>query len=195
MITHGIDLGQTNDFTAHAIIETIDGVSYLRFIDRYNGASYVDMMKQSAKYIHDKMGNVYGDATGAASPAAFEILQTLIEPFPVSLTQIKITSGDSIGCTDYAMTVPRGILIDGLRIGIQNKTVKIPKVLMVDGQNIVDVLYQELIEFQSEISASGNVVFKHRPNKHDDLLFAFALAYFGATQEQTASVGYIRRFK
>ena len=194
MITHGIDLGQTNDFTAHAVVETVEGISYLRFMDRYNGQTYEAMMRQSAKYIHDAMGNVYGDATGAASPAAFEILQKFIEPFPVSLTQIKITSGDSIGCTEYAMTVPRGLLIDGLRIAIQNKTVKIPKTLIVNGQNIVEVLYQELLEFQSEISASGNVIFKHRAGKHDDLLFAFALAYFGATQANTISLGYSRRY-
>lgn len=73
LITHGIDLGQTNDYTAHAVCETTDGITELRFIDRYNKQSYEDMMKRSAKIIHAKMGDVWGDATGAASPAAFEI--------------------------------------------------------------------------------------------------------------------------
>lgn len=197
VVTHGIDLGQTNDFTTHAVCETTDGITELRFIDRYNKQSYNDMMKRSAKIIHAKFGDVWGDATGAASPAAFEILQGIIDPYPVNLTMVKITSGMNIGVSEGYLTVPRGLLIDGLRIGIQNQTVKFPKVIAVEDSqvNMIPILYQELLEFQSEISTAGNVVFKHRQGHHDDLLFAVCLAVFGASQGGNQPCGYVRRYK
>lgn len=193
MITHGIDLGQTNDYTAHAVIETLDGISYLRFITRMRDMRYDDMMKRSAQIIHSKFGNIWGDATGAASPAAFDILEHYIEGYPCVLTRVKITGGDAINVTDFSLNVPRGLLIDNVRIGIQNQTIKFPKTLTINDVDMAEVLYKEILNFQSELSTSGNVIYKTRQGKHDDMLFAVALAYYGSMQGLSVDTGYTYR--
>lgn len=193
-ITHGIDLGQTNDYTAHAVLETIDDITYLRFITRLRDMKYDDMMKRSAQIIHAKFGNIWGDATGAASPAAFDILEHYITGYPCTLTRVKITGGDNVNVTDYSINVPRGLLIDNLRIAIQNKTVKFPKTLIINDQDMADILYKEILSFQSEMTTSGNVVYRTRQGKHDDMLFAVALAYYGTLSESVNSCGYIKRY-
>jgi len=178
VVCHGIDLGQVNDYTAYAVTHTTGGQTYLKYVNRWRLDSYKNMMATIADKINKKNGVVLGDASGAASPAAFEFLTPAIQKS--SFIPVKITGGDEIHYNHGFLCVPNGHLIDNLKIGIQNGDLKLPSKLMVGDDDLLPILRKELQGYSAVKSDAGNWRFKSL-TEHDDLLFAVALAYYGKT--------------
>ena len=89
-----------------------------------------------------------------------------------------VTGGDgehSKGGYDY---VPKKDLISGLQILFECGELKIAKTLPH-----LEVLKKEMSAMQVKVTASGHETFgAWREGEHDDLVFAVALAYWGATK-------------
>ena len=183
----GLDLGQSQDYSALVIIERSvivcgprDPISYaypskLRWVVRHVkrfalGTPYTEVTNAVAELLRhpsiDAPATLAVDATGVGAPVV-ELLKAALKGLPGErqrrLCGVTITSGESASSNGNALRVPRDHLIAGLEVKLQSG-----QLLIGDTVHNADKLIEELCAFKRKPSASSKI--------HDDLVFATALA-------------------
>jgi hypothetical protein len=197
------DLGQSQDYTAVAVIEHIKlfNVTYrgreedggqrfeVRHLQRLPLAlSYVDQVAR----IRDLLSRAplsqdcdfLIDETGVGRPVGDLFNAAGLRP-----TRITITGGDKPSCKGtYRWHVPKGTLISGLDARLHTGELKIASSLTE-----ANVLREELRDFRRSVSAAGRFSYEARTGKHDDLVLAVAIGLWALTGKPKPSVGHCVR--
>jgi hypothetical protein len=190
----GVDLGQSRDFTAIAVLERAelvgdwDPVMYarrktialrLRHLERVPlGTPYTDVVDRVVVVTRSgelaERCHLIVDATGVGRPVMDMLRRAALgcrRLWPVS-----ITGGDLETYANGYYRVPKRDLIVGLQLLLQRRGLQI-----ANGMKFGPVLAREMAEMRVKITPSGNEQYGvWREGEHDDLVLAVALACWGA---------------
>ena len=191
----GLDLGQTRDFTALAVLErspptdagtAVEPPEYaLRHLHRFPlGTPYTEIVPAVAALIRAgplAESPVVVDQTGVGRAVVDMLRQAIDWVVPVS-----ITGGQAVTVAeDRSFHVPKKELVTGLQVLIQSRRLRIAR-----GLHEAAVLVRELQQFQVKISASAHETFGvWRDGQHDDLVLAVALACWWAERNPPLGEG------
>lgn len=205
----GLDLGQARDFTALAIVERTERdagrdpltwdmrqavAMQVRHLERVPlGTPYPDVVARACaimRYLpQNEHCELLVDATGVGRPVV-DLLQK--EQLPGPLLPVMVTSGSSVSESEGFLRVPKRDLITGLQIALQSNELTI-----ASGLQFGPALLKEMTEMRVKVSDRGNEQYgAWREGTHDDLVFAVALASWGARRSQAPSdmCGRVRLF-
>jgi len=193
----GLDLGQSNDYTALAVIEKVgregdrdDPDLHLRHLERYPlRTPYPDMVARVAALVEDpKLSSTHldrrlerrvleepellVDATGVGRPVV-----DLFKERGLWYKAITITGGNRVTATGGGYGVPKRDLIGALEVPFHSGRLKVAA-----GLRLWETLRSELQTFRRKVSlTTGMDTYEHwRKGDHDDLVLAAALACWGA---------------
>src|SRR5215217_7140787 len=192
----GLDLGQSNDYTALAVIEKVednrerDPDLRLRHLERYPlRTPYPDMVARVAALVKDPQlrrtrfdrrlerelleePELLVDATGVGRP-----IVDLFKERGLSYKAITITGGNKVTSAGGGYGVPKRDVIGALEVPFHAGRLKVAA-----GLNLWEQLRRELQTFRRKISiTTGMDTYEHwRESDHDDLVLAAALACWGA---------------
>lgn len=197
----GLDLGQSQDYTALAIIEQTVTIPVSRsfaakveeiieqncvHLQRYelrtpypaivkDVGRIVQRVNQQARQAEENYAQTVLaiDATGVGAPVV-DLFRA--ERLPVSLEPIQIVAGATVSQDNGVTRVPKRDLVGTVQLALQNKTLKVAAALKEAA-----TLTRELQNFQVKITDSANDVYgAWREGTHDDLVLAVALALWCA---------------
>jgi len=193
----GLDLGQARDYTALAILERtesareIDAVSFerrkvvcqrIRHLERLPlGTSYPQVVARVAA-VMETIGRsgeceLIVDATGVGRPVVDMLREERLDCW---VRPVMVTGGGSESEKDGYFRVPKRDLIIGLQVRLQAGGLKI-----ASGLQWGPTLLKEMAEMRVKVTSEGNEQFgAWRESTHDDLVFAVALAAWGADRWQ-----------
>ena len=202
----GLDLGQSNDYTALAVVErtkageTGDAPDlHLRYLERYPlRTPYPEMVARVAALVEDPqlrsthLDSFLGhrvleepellvDATGVGRPVV-----DLFKERGLRYKAITITGGNTVTGFAGGYGVPKRDLIGALEVPFHSGRLKVAA-----GLRLWETLRAELQTFRRKVSlTTGMDTYEHwRESDHDDLVLAAALACWGAERKlQGASV-------
>jgi hypothetical protein len=189
----GVDLGQSRDFTAIAVVERTEktgawdpvGCTWrrvvaleLRYLERMAlGTPYPEVVERVAQVT--RSGELEGrchlavDGTGVGRPVVDMLRRA--RPNCVLLPAI-ITSGDRETRGGGYYRIPKRDLIVQLQVLLQCEALRIAA-----GLEHAPALVAELREMQVKVTPAGHEQYgAWREGKHDDLVFAVALACWAA---------------
>jgi len=182
----GLDLGQTRDFTALAVLErqpptdagtAVEPPEYaLRHLHRFPlGTPYTEIVPAVAALVRSgplAESPVVVDQTGVGRAVVDMLRQAIGWVVPVT-----ITGGHAATVTeDRSFHVPKKELVTCLQILMQSRRLRIARTL-----HDAAVLVRELQQFQVKITAAAHETFGvWREGQHDDLVLAVALACWWA---------------
>ena len=180
----GLDLGQINDYTAIAIIETLDSegghdMFHLRHLERMR-ISYPDVAIRvktlmESEQLKDKSTLVV-DATGVGLP----VVEMLVRSGVYYTVPIIITGGTNENYENGIHYVPKRNLVSLTQIMFQEGRLKIAK--MPDTPTLVE----ELVNFKVKITDNAHDTYGGwREGIHDDLVLAVALALWDANRPES----------
>jgi len=194
--TVGVDLGQSHDPTAIAVVRRIDNdadwrpifqvghLERLPLATPYPGVvRYVSGMLSSPR-LRNKSELVI-DFTGVGRPV-FDMFQVQgVTPIGVS-----ITGGDAVSNKGMIYHVPKLNLISRVQALLHDGRLKIHK-------NLQDApaLVAELQDFRAEVTDSGYWKFGARSGKHDDLVLAVAIALWRAHGDNISNFGLFELYR
>lgn len=174
----GVDLGQSRDYTALSVLETVPPVETtakhyaLRYLERVPlGTPYPAVVEQVAR-MRRHLGRgtqVVVDATGVGRPVVD--LFRIARLSPIAIT---ITGGDTVGQrSGSGYTVPKRDLVFTLLALLQTERLKI-----AEGVPFADTLTSELANFKVKLNAETghDQYLAWREGVHDDLVLSVALA-------------------
>ncbi len=201
----GLDLGQSQDFSALAIIECVRAVTTTKEAgEETNSAntkdeltnlncihlqrwqlrtSYPSIVADTVRMINglnpgrfiDRKPVLCVDATGCGA-AVIDLFK--LEKFNAELVPILITGGATVTEESGTFRVPKRDLVGVVQVGLQNRMLKIAESL-----DLSETLARELQNFTVKITDSANDVYgAWREGTHDDILLAVALAVWKANQ-------------
>jgi len=173
----GWDVGQSQDYSAIAILKKVPGGAYLvSYLDRLPlGTSYPDQVQRvhslmNRKPLNQGQTTLCVDMTGVGKPVVDMAARKGLNPVGV-----QIHGGDTAIWDDKRTSakVPKKDLIATLVILAQSGGIKIAK-----GLPYGDLLAKELADYQIKINPNtANVSFSNgREAEHDDLVLAVATA-------------------
>jgi hypothetical protein len=178
--TVGVDLGQSVDPTAVAIVRTVragaaDPIFQVGHLERvplntpYPGVISHVARIMSKPILRDNAELVI-DYTGVGRPV-FDMFQAK----GLSPIGVTITGGDSISRDGMIWRVPKAQLISRVQALLHDGRLKIHK-------DIADApaLIAELQDFRADVTDTGHWRFNAREGKHDDLVLALAIALWRA---------------
>ena len=177
--TVGVDLGQSCDSTAIAILCEVPGTpttydcAHLERIPL--GASYPAVVRRvqaimSFPKLRD--ADLVIDSTGVGRPV-FDLLQQA----GLSPIGVTITAGNEVTEKDGRFGVPKRDLIGAAQVLVQAHRLRIAKSLPE-----AETLVRELLGFQIKITTNGNDQYgAWRSGTHDDIVLALSLAAWYAT--------------
>src|ERR1017187_9136847 len=189
----GVDLGQSRDFTAIAVVELTalkgegDAAAYawlkkvalrLRFLERVPlGTPYPEVVKRVVEVARSRelegRRHVAVDGTGVGRPVV-DLLRSAGPGGP--LMPAIITNGDFETRDQGYYRVPKRDLIIGLQVLLQRGAMQIAAGLK-HGPDLV----KEMADMQVKVTLAGNEQYgAWREGTHDDLVFAVALACWSA---------------
>jgi threonine dehydrogenase-like Zn-dependent dehydrogenase len=189
----GVDLGQTQDYTAIAVVERVelkgewDAVEFawrkvvalrLRHLERVPlGTSYVDVVERAARVTRtSKLAGrceLVVDATGVGRPVVDLLRKTRMGG---KIIPVTFTGGNTESRTNGYYGVPKRDLITGLKILLQRGALQIAA-----GMEYGPALVKEMGDMRVKVTRSGYEQFEAwREGTHDDLVFAVALACWRA---------------
>ncbi|SPF32600.1 conserved hypothetical protein [Candidatus Sulfopaludibacter sp. SbA4] len=198
----GVDLGQSRDFTAIAVVEMVevkgewDAAAYawrketvfrLRFLERVPlGTPYPEVVDRVVEVTRSRelagRCHVAVDGTGVGRPVV-DLLRSA-RPGGVLMPAI-ITNGDFETRDHGYYRVPKRDLIIGLQVLLQGGALQISSALK-HGPELV----KEMADMQVRVTPSGNEQYgAWREGTHDDLIFAVALACWCARKVYPAPEG------
>ncbi len=180
----GLDLGQTQEFTALAVLERAtapdpeaDGrqVNHyaVRHLERFElGTSYTAVCSRLAELFATgllRSGTLVVDQTVAGRP----IIQMLRRAqLRARLRPLAITTGQKATCDAGVRLVPRKELVSTMQILLQGRRLKVSPSLPHS-----QLLAEELAQFKSKAKAvSEETLEAWREGPHDDLVLAVAIA-------------------
>jgi hypothetical protein len=191
----GLDLGQSNDYTALAIVEAVKGENkrrapylHLRHLERYplrtpypEIADKVAALLRSERlltYTTDEMLNsitlypeLVIDQTGVGAPVA-----DLLRERDLTFRSVIITGGDNVHRQGRTARVPKRDLVSALEVALQTGMLQV-----ADGLGLWPVLREEMLNFRRKIDLkTAHDSYEHwRESDHDDLVLAVCLACWG----------------
>lgn len=186
-------MGQCRDFTALAVLERAElrgdwdlamfawrkvVALRLRYLERMPlGTPYPEIAKRVAAVTQSRQlarqCHLVVDGTGVGRPVV-DLLKR--ERPDGKLMPVTITSGDAESMSDGYYRIPKRDLIAGLQVLLQRGELQIAA-----GLQHAEALANEMAEMQVKVSAAGNEQYgAWREGTHDDLVFAVALACWGA---------------
>jgi hypothetical protein len=185
----GLDLGQTTDFTAVAVLERPTQVGdgkpnlLLRHLQRFAlGTPYTSIVSAVAQLsgtalLRDQ-ATMTVDQTGVGRPLVEMLRQA---PVPCRIVPVTITGGNAVTVAeDGGFHVPKKELVTGLQLLLQGRRLKVARRLPD-----TNLLVRELLNFRVKITAAANETFgSWREGDHDDLVLAVALACWQAERDQ-----------
>jgi hypothetical protein len=193
----GVDLGQSNDSTAIAVVRKIERypekpVFQVGHLSRVAlGTPYpaivVHVMDLLSRPRFRGKAELVIDMTGVGRPV-FDMFQG----YGVTPIGVLITGGDSQTRDGSIYRVPKIALVSRLQALLHDQRLHIHS-------EIPDAiaLVSELQNFRAEYSETGYIRFNARSGKHDDLVLAVAIALWRAHGDGDASFGnwmsYMRR--
>jgi hypothetical protein len=196
----GVDLGQSSDPTAIAIVRRIQsGLSWredkqsifqVGHLERVALHTSYPAIVRHAQDLMDRRpiaGNVdlAIDQTGVGAPVA-----DLFRQANVDFTGVVITGGQDENTFNNVTRVPKLKLVSHLQALLHEGRLHIQKNLPE-----APVLVAELQNFRVRYSDSGHMTFNAREGKHDDLVLALAIAVWRAMRTTPADnwIEYYRR--
>lgn len=186
----GVDIGQSQDYTAIVVLESLHPpeipveqgrLLVVRYLTRFRDVLYPDVadtVENLVKHRRLARGGVSlaVDATGVG-PAVTDLLTKRGMHFK----SVKIHGGDAETHGEGGVyRVPKRDLISALQVLLQTEVLKIPRSL-----NLAETLRAELLNFRVKINVnSGHDSYEAwREEEHDDLVLAAALAAWSAGKE------------
>ena len=183
----GLDLGQSRDYTALAILEKLEqlapgeagelggrAVYHVRRLERTRGTSYPEIVDR----IKEILGKLEGaslvvDQTGVGAPVVDMFEQAGLKP-----TGIYIHGGDRVSNEKDTYRVPKRDLVGVLQVLLQNQRLKVAP------GPLSDTLAKEMLNFKVKIdpATAHDSYSAWREAEHDDLVLAVALACWYAEQ-------------
>jgi hypothetical protein len=210
----GLDLGQSNDYTALAVVEKVkaseasgggaegDPDLHLRHLERYPlRTPYPEMVAQVAALVEDpqlrttrqdhRLGarvlqepDLLVDATGVGRPVV-----DLFKERGLRYKAITITGGNKVTVASLGggYGVPKRDLIGALEVPFHSGRLKVAA-----GLALWETLRSELQTFRRKVSlTTGMDTYEHwRESDHDDLVLAAALACWGAERKPRGAAVY-----
>jgi hypothetical protein len=153
----------------------------VRHLERFElGTPYPEVVERVARLVRSLPG-VWGqparcelvvDATGVGRPVV-DLLRR--EGMGCGLRPVMVTAGAAESSSDGYFGVPKRDLITGLQAMVQSGELKVVK-----GLRHADTLMKEMAEMRVRVSGAGEQFGCWRNGAHDDLVFAVALAGWGA---------------
>jgi hypothetical protein len=189
----GLDLGQTQDFTALAVAERTtvsdparEGQTVFHFAIRHLhrwplGTSYPQVVADvKALFAAPPLtGTVLAiDRTGVGRAVVDQFVSAGIS---ASLRPLTSTGGEKSG----GGSVAKKDLVGAVQVPLQNRRLRI-----AEGLPLASVLAEELAAFRVKITLAGNETFEAwRERDHDDLVLAVAMAlYLGSFPTTLVSI-------
>jgi hypothetical protein len=175
----GLDLGQANDYTAIAVVETDPGggdLLLVRHLERFRHTLYPEVADRIGVLMDSPelagKTELAIDATGVG-PAVTDIFAKRGRSFKA----VKIHGGDAESYDKGVWRVPKRNLVSALQVALQTGTLKIASSLP-----LAEVLREELLNFRVKVNiATGHDSYEHwREGDHDDLVLAAAMAVWSA---------------
>jgi hypothetical protein len=203
----GLDLGQSNDYTALAVVEktkageTGDAPDlHLRYLERYPlRTPYPEMVARVAALVEDpqlrsthldrflghrvlEKPELLVDATGVGRPVV-----DLFNERGLRYKAITITGGNTVTGVAGGYGVPKRDLIGALEVPFHSGRLKVAA-----GLRLWETLRAELQTFRRKVSlTTGADTYEHwRESDHDDLVLAAALACWGAERKLQGATVY-----
>jgi hypothetical protein len=199
----GLDLGQSQDPTAIAVLERTeargewDSAAFeyrtevgvrLRHMERLPlGTSYPAVVARVKQVMESRSlagGKKYlvVDATGVGRPVV-DLLEAA--GLPCKVMAVTITGGAAEGMAKGAHRVPKRDLIVGLQVMFQAGELEI-----ANGLREGAALVKELSEMRVQMTTAGREKFGAKSGSHDDLVLAVSLACWAAGKAEAGTVGY-----
>ena len=188
----GLDLGQSQDYTALVVAERVqvptgersryDGTPiclkhyHVRHIQRFAlGTAYPVIVEQVAGML--RQGPLVGryrlvvDATGVGAPVVDLFRQGGMSP-----TGVTITGGNTPTHEGANWLVPKRDLVSTMQVLLQSR-----RLMVAEELPEAPLLVKELLDFQVKITMAAHDIYgAWREGQHDDLVLATALAvWFG----------------
>jgi hypothetical protein len=187
----GLDLGQSQDFSAMAVLQRIETETkteraeriaqrksepaplpqyYCRTLHRWPlGTSYpaiIEAVKMALKTpeLLDRADLVI-DATGVGRPVVDSFAQA-----GVNHTGVVITGGHNVTRSGSLYSVPKRHLVSTLQVLLQGKRIDFAP------NPTRETLIKEMLDFKVTITEAANDTYGGRAGTHDDLVLAVALA-------------------
>ena len=191
----GLDLGQTRDFTALAVLErqpptdagtVVEPPEYaLRHLHRFPlGTPYTEIVPAVAALVRSgplAEAPVVVDQTGVGRAVVDMMRRAVGWVVPVT-----ITGGHAVTMSeDRSFHVPKKELVTCLQVVMQSRRLRIAR-----GLHEAALLVRELQQFQVKITTAANETFGvWREGQHDDLVLAVALACWWAERNPRLGEG------
>ena len=187
--TIGLDLGQSKDYTALIILETIhqyrgkeDTYNVLN-LERTRGTPYTEVVDRTKAIMQKLKGaSLVVDQTGVGAPVVDMFRKAGLKPVGV-----MIHGGAAESRESQTWKVPKRNLVGVVQVPLQNKR------LNIANGPLQDILVNELLNFKVKIDpeTAHDSYSAWRERDHDDLVLAVALAVWWADHQQkiTATVG------
>jgi hypothetical protein len=195
----GLDLGQSADFTALAIVQSgkernAEGrptrFLHLRHLERYplrtpyttiaDGVATLMRSEALNAYEYDPLINrtakpkveLIVDKTGVGVAVT-----DLLKARGLKFTSVTIHGGEKVTRSGGGYNVPKLDLVAALEVPFHSETLKV-----AEGLELWGVLREELMNFRRKVNTkTAHTSFEHwRETDHDDLVLAAALACWGA---------------
>jgi hypothetical protein len=172
----GLDLGQSQDYTALSILERLkndkDCVYHVRHLERIRGAPYPAIVEKTAKIMQSQGLKGYAslvvDQTGVGAPVVDLFGQAGLKPVGV-----LIHGGDKASHEGDSWRVPKRDLVGVLQVLLQTGRLKVASKLKLG-----PVLSEEMLNFRVLIDpmTAHDSYSAWREEDHDDLVLSVALA-------------------
>jgi hypothetical protein len=170
--TIGIDLGQSFDYTAFAVLgETQPGQYDLLHVERHREVPYPTLVERARKLVSHLNGDVTlaVDATGVGRPVVDMLEEAEMD---ADLYAITLMGCESVQREDRRIRVPKRDVVSTVACLLQTGSLRIPRALKGG-----DILEKELLNFRAKITLGGHDTYGNwREKDHDDLVLAVGLA-------------------
>ncbi len=178
----GIDLGQSQDYTAIVIMERLKAEKqyayHVRHLERVRGVPYPQIVITVARMMSspELKGNaeLVIDQTGCGRPVFDMFREAGLDPIGVS-----IHGGDSMTHEGRNWRVPKRDLVGSLQVLLQSSRPKVASKL-----DLGPILQAEMLNFKQKIDpiTAHDSYSAWREADHDDLVLAVALSSWWAEQ-------------
>jgi hypothetical protein len=188
----GLDLGQSADYTALAVVEDTSTELHLRHLERYPLRTGYNVIADSvARLVRDPLlsqkrrPELIVDETGVGKAVVDMFRERRLHFRPVTITGGDVAREGAIKERGRSYRVPKRDLVGALEVPFHNGTLKVAGDL-----ELWPTLRQELLTFRRKVSlATGHASFEHwRESDHDDLVLAAAMAVWSARRPQPTIV-------
>src|SRR5215212_7205427 len=180
----GLDLGQSADYTALAVLEDTSPGLHLRHLERYPlRTPYNQIADNVAALVRDpvlaqkRRPELIVDETGVGVAVTDMLRERKLRIRPVTITGGDVARAGTIKERGKSYRVPKRDIVGALEVPFHNGTLKVAGDL-----ELWPTLRQELLTFRRKVSlATGHDSYEHwRESDHDDLVLACALACWWA---------------